>query len=321
MKLSQPICILAVANGLVLFVRAADKPRFQVSVNMVQLRVTVTDHHGRYIENLGRKDFRVLENGEERTIRSVIPPEEGEKAATTVFVLFDTSDRMYDDFCYAEDAVADFIRGLDPSDAVAVYGFSRNLMRLTPPTRDRAAAIGALRQAVAGDDTSLYDAVLLTLRDAAKIQGNKVLVIFSKGQDRTSMLTPAQVRAVAENDGVPVYVVSARDRTVLTHNAFTELANQTGGQVYFAPSWQKQRMAFASIDDDLNHSYVITYYIPPAKDDSFRRIEVQVPGDKGRRLRVRTRGGYSPSSADLRMLNWNSSEFSSGSTHTQRAEE
>ena len=48
---------------------------------------------------------------------------------TNVFVLFDTSNFMYHGFVYAEDAIADFVRGLDRADSVAVYTFSRNLSR------------------------------------------------------------------------------------------------------------------------------------------------------------------------------------------------
>jgi nucleoside-diphosphate-sugar epimerase len=56
---------------------------------------------------------------------------------TNVFVLFDTSNYMYRGFVYASDAIADFVRGLDKSDSVAVYTFSRNLSR---PRRSRTIA-------------------------------------------------------------------------------------------------------------------------------------------------------------------------------------
>jgi hypothetical protein len=60
---------------------------------------------------------------------------------TNVFVLFDTSNFMYRGFVYAEDAIADFVRGLDRADSVAVYTFSRNLSRAASLTRDRNDAI------------------------------------------------------------------------------------------------------------------------------------------------------------------------------------
>src|SRR4029078_12236716 len=92
---------------------------------------------------------------------------------TKVFVLFDTSNYMYRGFVYASDAIADFIRGLDRADSVAVYTYSRSLNRAVSLNRDRALAIAGLRKAVAGDDSALYNALLLTLRDAAHVPGRK----------------------------------------------------------------------------------------------------------------------------------------------------
>src|SRR5215470_5986023 len=65
-------------------------------------------------------------------------------------------------------------------------------------TRDRNEAITGLRKAVAGDDAALYNALLLTLRDAAKVPGRKVAIVFSNGPDNASMVAPDDVRAVAE---------------------------------------------------------------------------------------------------------------------------
>ena len=46
-----------------------------------------------------------------------------------MFVLFDTSNYMYRGFVYASDAIADFIRGLDRADSVAVYTYSAAICR------------------------------------------------------------------------------------------------------------------------------------------------------------------------------------------------
>ncbi len=61
--------------------------------------------------------------------KSGIDPRSDAFVGTNVFVLFDTSNFMYRGFVYAEDAIADFVRGLDKADSVAVYSFSRNLSR------------------------------------------------------------------------------------------------------------------------------------------------------------------------------------------------
>src|SRR5579883_992224 len=120
-------------------------PDFHVNVNMVQVRVAVTHANGQYVRNLDARDFRVTENGVEQKIRTIsVPAQTDAAAATNVFILFDTSNPMYQGFVYAEDAIADFIRRLPPNDPVAIYGFSRNVTRLTPPTRDRFADMVAL---------------------------------------------------------------------------------------------------------------------------------------------------------------------------------
>ena len=78
-------------------------------------------------------------------------------------------------------------------------------------TRDRDDAIPGLRKAVAGDDSALYNALLLTLRDAAKVPGRKVVIVFSNGPDNASMVAPDDVRAVAEDEGIPIYVISTNE--------------------------------------------------------------------------------------------------------------
>jgi len=144
--------VLALAGAL-----AAQQPTFRVKVDMVVLSFTITDNRGRYINGLKPSDFRILEDGIPQKLTTFSEgsrpplrvldsgvtepiaavagdPERGgistdALVGTNVFVLFDTSNYMYRGFVYASDAIADFIRGLDRADSVAVYTFSRNLSR------------------------------------------------------------------------------------------------------------------------------------------------------------------------------------------------
>jgi len=300
-------------------------PIFRVKVDLVVLSVTVTDRKGRYIEGLKPSDFRLYEDGIEQRIstfaegneipRSVIEIESGQTdaqparmangapvagnesfAGTNVFVLFDTSNFMYRSFVFAEDAIADFIRGLDNADSVAVYGYSRNLTRHASLTGDRLEAIRGLRMSVAGDETALYNSLLLTLRDAAKVPGKKVIIVFSNGPDTASTISPDDVRAVAENEGIPIYVISTREvnRDPISSNVFRRLSLRTGGRAFFAKSWQKQSEAFASIREELANAYTLTYYPQPNPNSGWRNIEVELAGDQFKKHRIRTRSGYRP---------------------------
>ena len=304
---------------------------FRVKVDMVVLNFTVTDSKGRYITGLKPVDFRIFEDGipqkvatfaegsnpamqvaEDGSTRPIVSPEKTEAASapaplsvdsradafagTNVFVLFDTSNYMYRGFVYASDAIADFVRGLDRADSVAVYTYSRNLSRVAPLTRDRNEAIVGLRKAVAGDDAALYNTLLLTLRDAGKIPGRKVVIVFSNGPDNASMIAPDDVRAVAEDEGIPIYVISTSEvnKDQISAGVFRRIAQRTGGQAYFAKTWQKQVEAFEAIREALGNSYTLTYYPQPNPNEGFRRIGVDIVSDPGKKYRVRVRPGYRP---------------------------
>jgi VWFA-related protein len=203
---------------------------------------------------------------------------------------------MYRGFVYASDAIADFIRGLDRADSVAVYTYSRNLSRAAPLTKERNNAIFGLRNAVAGDDSALYNSLLLTLRDAAHVPGRKVVIVFSNGPDNASMVAPDDVRAVAEDEGIPIYVISTNEVTKdpVSSNVFKRISTGTGGKSYFAKTWQKQVEAFEAIREDLGNSYTITYYPQPNPNEGFRKITVEVASDAGKKYRVQARPGYRP---------------------------
>jgi Ca-activated chloride channel family protein len=301
------------------------QPVFRVKVDMVVLSFQITDSKNHYINGLKPSDFRIYEDGILQKIAtfaegsnpplavaedgSTRPLIEAKKDAlpgmdrpdafigTNVFILFDTSNFMYRGFVYAEDAIADFIRGLDRADSVAVYTFSRNLSRAATLTREHGKAISGLRKAVAGDDTALYNALLLTLRDAAKVPGRKVVIVFSNGPDNASMVAPDDVRAVAEDEGIPIYVISTSEvnKDPISSNAFRRISQRTGGKAYWAKTWQKQVEAFEDIREDLGNSYTITYYPQPNPNEGFRKIAVEIVSDPGKKYRVHSRPGYRPS--------------------------
>jgi hypothetical protein len=168
---------------------------------------------------------------------------------------------------------------------VAIYTFSRNLSRLASLNRERTAVLEGLRNAVAGDDAALYNALLLTLRDAAKVPGRKVVIVFSNGPDNASMVAPDDVRAVAEDEGIPIYVISTNDvnKDPVSSGVFRRLAGRTGGKSFFARTWQKQVEAFEAIREDLGNSYTVTYYPQANPNEGFRRAIARGPAHSGGR--------------------------------------
>src|SRR5438045_127951 len=304
----------------------AQKAQFQVSVDLVQLNVAVTDNKGNYVTGLKPSDFLITEdtigekiaffgegNGPTRSVSEVAQDEGKPLSATSfaaapptapaeqtdnlsaamaganVFILFDTSNYMYRGFVFAQDAIAEFVRSLDNPDRVAFYSYSRDLSRATTLTGDRSQVLRGVRASVAGDDAALYNALLLTVKDAGQRTGRKVVVVFSNGPDNASTVPPEDVAELAQSSGVSVYMISTQQAKLdpVSTAVFERMTAATGGKAYFAKNWKDQEKAFASIQDDLGHLYSLSYYPRPNPNRGWRSITVKLVGEHLKKYHVR----------------------------------
>ena len=167
------------AAGALLRAQDGQRPIFRVKVDMVVLSFQVTDSKNHYINGLKPTDFRIYEDG---ILQKISTFAEGAKAPLAVAEDGSTqpaarrpartrcrawngpmpssaptsscssipATSCISGFVYAEDAIADFVRGLDRADSVAVYTFSRNLSRAATLTHDHSDAIAGLRKSRGG---------------------------------------------------------------------------------------------------------------------------------------------------------------------------
>ncbi len=321
--------VLAIGTGVP--IAGQDNPDIHVVVNMVQLNVAVTDKKGNYVTGLKPSDFVILEdgivektatfaegNGPARSLNAIgdppspEPPSDNSSTGTAtsgqrptleslvnganVFVLFDTSDYMYRGFVFAQDAISEFIRSLEMADKIAFYSYSRDLSRASALTSDRSQLLRAVRSTVAGDQAALYNALLLTLKDAAQNTGRKVVVVFSNGPDNSSVVPPEDVAEFAQSAGVSIYMISTQQAKLepVSTAVFDRMTAATGGKAYFARNWRDEHMAFNSIRDDLAHLYSLSYYPKANPNNGWRTITVRLSDDQMKKYKVRTRNGYRP---------------------------
>lgn len=309
---------------------AQQNPSIHVVVNMVQLNVAVTDKNGSYVTGLKPQDFAIREDGitekpatfaegnqPARRLNDSAQADVGTRASNDVgnpiddvteptleslangalvYILFDTSNYMYRGFVFAQDAISDFIRSLERADKIAFYSYSRDLNRASILTPDRSLVLRAVRSTVAGDEAALYNALLLTLKDAAQNKGRKVVVVFSNGPDNSSVVPPEDVAEFAQDAGVSVYMISTQSAKLepVSTAVFERMTAATGGKAYFAKDWKDEQQAFSSIRDDLDHLYSLSYYPKPNPNAGWRAITVELLGDRYRKCKVRTRKGYRP---------------------------
>lgn len=310
-----------------------DSSNFRVNVVLVQLNVAVTDHKGNYIAGLNPADFQVTEDkipqhiatfeeGSETKVdlnessapgkdaaaaaaRSSAPAEQASAAnpdgvevshvgGANVFILFDTSNYMYRQFVFAQDAIADFVRSMDDASRIAFYSYSRNLSRAAALTADRYRVVSGVRSTVAGDDAALYNCLLLTVEDAARLKGRKAIVVFSNGPDNASSVPPEDVAELAQSTGTIIYIISTRQAQTepVSAAAFVRMSKATGGRAYFAGNWRQEQQAFTSIREDLGHLYTLSYYPQPNPNRGWRSIKVELVGKDLQKYHLRTRDGY-----------------------------
>jgi Ca-activated chloride channel homolog len=221
------------------------------------------------------------------TLRSQVP-------GANVFVLFDTSNYMYRGFVFAQDAITDFVRSLGDANKVAFYSYSRDLSRNSALTSDRAQVLRGVRSTVAGDDAALYNCLLMTVEDASRYTGRKVVVVFSNGPDNASLVPPEDVAELAQSTGTIIYMISTHEAQLepISTAVFERMSKATGGKAYFARSWSDERKAFAFIQEDLAHLYALSYYPQPNPSTGWRTITVKLVGKDLQKYHVRTRAGY-----------------------------
>jgi VWFA-related protein len=156
----------------------------RVDTTLVTVPVSVLDRQGRFVPNLSREDFSVLENGIEQSIAYFEPAEK----PFTVALLLDTSPSTQFHLSEIKEAAIAFAKQLRPQDRVLIISFSDEVLLLTEATND----INTITQVVLanvkkGNSTRLYDAVHLAIKERLdRIPGRKAMVLFTDGVDTSS---------------------------------------------------------------------------------------------------------------------------------------
>jgi VWFA-related protein len=156
----------------------------RVDTTLVTVPVSVLDRQGRFIPNLKREDFTLLENGDEQSIAFF---ETAEKPFT-VALLLDTSASTQFKLSEIKAAALEFAKQLRPQDRVLVVTFNSEVLLLTEPTNDLGLMEATIEEfAHTGTATRLYDAVDLTIVERLnRIKGRKAIVLFTDGVDTAS---------------------------------------------------------------------------------------------------------------------------------------
>src|SRR5215471_16585131 len=132
---------------------------FKSSVDMVRIAAIVRDSKGRFVQDLTKRDFEVLDNGQTRPISDL----QNELTGVSVALLFDVSGSMEGHMPYAREAATHLLSWLNGyNDEAAVFTFDTHLDERAPFTSGLHTLPDSLTSVVPFGATSLHDAIALT---------------------------------------------------------------------------------------------------------------------------------------------------------------
>jgi VWFA-related protein len=303
-----PIALAAVIGLLPLGTRAQQTgtptgiPTFRSSTSVVSVTAVVRDRKGRFVRDLGRKDFTVAESGRQKNIIDFRAEADGPVRLAIVFDI-SGSMRVSSRAADAREAAGHLLSSLRPADQAALYSFDSRLQLVRGFTSDIKALTAALDHVEPPyGQTSLYDAVAETARavadDARDRTANvqrRAVVVLTDGVDTRSRLTAAEVTGIASAIDVPVYVLAVMSsvddpregRREENGSALQNLAQWTGGELFISTAPAHASVAARQIVDELRHQYVLAF--EAARQPGWYPLEVRA---RNRDLIVRARVGY-----------------------------
>jgi VWFA-related protein len=273
-------------------------PTIQLGVNEVNLIFTVTDKHGHYNPNLKQSDFALLDDQKAPT--RVNSFHQQINLPLRVGIVIDASTSIRSRFQFEQQSATEFLLQVlkARSDRAFVMGFD-----VTPSvTQDWTNNIDALETGVnrlrPGGGTALFDAVYTACRDKlldvsrGQEPVRKAIVLLSDGDDNQSRVHPDEAIKECQRAETIIYAISTNwtPSRGKGDKVLTDMAEATGGQVFFPPSVEEMSNSFHDIEEELRSQYALTYTPADFKyDGSFRSIYLYC---NDRRYIVRAKKGY-----------------------------
>jgi VWFA-related protein len=268
------------------------------TVNEVNVVFTVTDRHGRYVKDLKRGDFSVIDDSKPaQEIRSFHNETD---LPLQVGLLIDASNSVRDRFKFEQESAIEFLnQTVRPRyDKAFVIGFD-----VTPEvTQDFTDNTEALSRGVRGlrpgGGTAMYDALYFACRDKllkAQQSGptRRAVILLSDGDDNQSHVTREEAIEMAQRAEVIVYTISTNTTGTRQRGdrVLERIAEATGGRAFFPFQLGDVANAFAEIQDELRSQYALSYRPADFQPDGrYHTIEIMAQNHKN--LHVRSRRGY-----------------------------
>jgi len=292
---------------------AQGRAALRVSVEQVQVNVTVMNKKKDLIQGLQKHHFKIYEEKVEQEIINFSPIE----APITAVLITEFSKAIPWEYIYeAWMASHTFVGQMRDEDWVAVVAYDIRPEILVDFTQNKEQVYGSLAKLnyPAFLESNLYDTIYDVLDRVQEMEERVAIILVSSGLDTFSKINLKKALNKVKNSNAVIYSVSlggnlrARREVHLPGVARLDLykgdstlryfSRYTGGEAFFPRFVQQYRAIFQNISNALRNQYSLSYISSnPKKDGKYRKIKVEVYADanhdgKPEKLKVRHREGY-----------------------------
>jgi Ca-activated chloride channel family protein len=278
--LTRLLVALALACVVSAALVAQQQPTFRSGTEIVSLFVTVADAQKRLVPDLEQDDFEVLDNDKPQPLVSfenVVQP-------ITVVVMLDTSGSMTNSIDRLKDAAAQFFIRLLPADKARVGAFNDKIQISARFTNNRDDLISEARNVDYGNGTRLWDAIDFSLDELKGIEGRRVILVFTDGDDmysKTAKLSTVVERA--RNEEVMIYAIGFESNYMIDgrmirtkpDGGLRKIADETGGGYFELTKASDLGPTFTRVAQELHSQYVMGF-TPTQLDGRVHKLTVRV---------------------------------------------
>jgi VWFA-related protein len=278
---SLPTCLLAASLALANTALAqqtapASAPGKEDTSAKATLAFLAVNQDGHPVKNLQAQELSLRIDDQPRRVLSLEPTNEGPR---TIGIFFDTSGSRYFDKLIANEAeeTSKFLGSIwnayNDGFVVVFNNEAHTLAKATPDLQQIQATLqGVPREAPRGG-TALYDSLCSVRFGQSSRDIERVFLVVSDFEDNLSRISKEKTIQIMQEEGVRIVVLLAdpedarfRYQSNPLHGRAmaTEVARQTGGDVFVVTKQQDLAAAFQKLEDELQGSYRVTYEPLPA---------------------------------------------------------
>jgi Ca-activated chloride channel family protein len=266
-------------------------PMFKTGTQVVSLFVTVADLQKRLVPDLVQDEFQVFDNEKPQPIvffdNSIHP--------INVVVMLDTSGSMTLSIELLKQAAEQFVIRLLPEDKARVGAFNDKIQINARWSNDRDQIVTDIKDLDYGNGTRLWDAIGAGLDELKGIDGRRVILVFTDGDDTDSRkMSLGRVIERARADEVMIYAIGLESRyfngqqqvRTKPDSGLRKIADETGGGYFELTKASELAPTFTKVAQELHSQYVIGF-TPTQLDNRVHKLAVKMkqPGMAARARR------------------------------------